>query len=46
MCVLGEFVFAERVFTFWRDPLVISVKNESEGDQSGVCSLCVLGSTD
>lgn len=41
----GRFVFAECVFTFWRDPLVISVKNESEDEQSGVCSICVLGCT-
>lgn len=34
----------EWAFTFWRDHLVNnSVNNESEGDQSGVCSLCVLG---
>lgn len=32
-------VFGEWAVMFWRDHLVNSMKSESEGDQSGLCSL-------
>lgn len=39
----GEVCVCRVAFMCWRHPRVSGVKNESEGDQSGVCSLRVLG---